>query len=253
MRVAATSRCVAGYFGSGAQPIYYGLDGHGNVAFLSAADGSVSDVYRYDAWGNVVASSGNTVNRRLFNGEDFDAALGLSYFRARYYDPARGRFRTIDPASGAQNAPITWNRYVFADGDPVNLADPRGLEAEEYAYILNATKGIGAVAENFLKTVQQTTASGTGEVDKLLTQTAQFYRNAGADFDKGFSRDYGEAIGLGFFTACEFEIVAAGFDYGSTGAIGDPGVCIPKSPYPNGPGPIPLPPNFPPFPGLNGL
>ena len=185
--------------------------------------------------------------------EEFDVDLGLLLLRARLYDPERGRFRTLDRANGRQIAPITLNRYLYADGDPVNLVDPLGLEALEYSAILNSTKGIGAVGENFLKTLQQSTANGTTETEKILTQTAQFYRNAAKDFDTGFKRDYGAGIALGFVTACEFQIVTAAFDLGDTGTLGDPGVCVLKSPYPDGPFPPPPLPGLPPIPGISGL
>jgi hypothetical protein len=50
------------------------------------------------------------------------------YARNRYYDPARGRFTTPDPAaSGTISRPNSWNRYSYTEGDPVNYNDPEGL------------------------------------------------------------------------------------------------------------------------------
>ena len=56
---------------------YYGLDGHGSVRFLTSATGAVTDTYDYDAFGNLIASTGTTVNNYLFAGEQFDPALGI--------------------------------------------------------------------------------------------------------------------------------------------------------------------------------
>jgi RHS repeat-associated protein len=55
------------------------------------------------------------------NGQD---GTGLLYRRNRYYDPASGRFTQEDPLGLAGGL----NLYGFADGDPVNFADPIGLE-----------------------------------------------------------------------------------------------------------------------------
>jgi RHS repeat-associated protein len=49
---------------------------------------------------------------------------GLLYRRNRYVDAASGRFTQEDPAGLAGGV----NLYGFADGDPVNTADPFGLD-----------------------------------------------------------------------------------------------------------------------------
>ena len=51
---------------------------------------------------------------------------GLYYYRARYYDPAAGRFVSEDP-SGFR-AEINFYRYVF--DRPVDFGDPLGLQVE---------------------------------------------------------------------------------------------------------------------------
>jgi RHS repeat-associated protein len=50
-------------------------------------------------------------------------ATGTLYRRNRTYDPGSGRFTQEDPIGLAGGL----NRYGFADGDPVNFADPFGL------------------------------------------------------------------------------------------------------------------------------
>jgi RHS repeat-associated protein len=114
---------------------YYGYDAHGNVSFLTDATGAVTDSYDYDAYGNLVASSGSTQNTRLYAGEEFDADLGLISLRARYYEPGRGRFATIDAFEpGSTTSPLALNRYLYGNSDPTNRRDPLGLFAGgEYA------------------------------------------------------------------------------------------------------------------------
>ncbi len=54
---------------------------------------------------------------------------GLDYAQNRFYDPARGRFTTPDPSESARvGTPLTWNRYAYVTGDPINLNDPTGFE-----------------------------------------------------------------------------------------------------------------------------
>jgi RHS repeat-associated protein len=51
-------------------------------------------------------------------------ATGLAYRRNRYYDPETGRFTQEDPIGLAGGL----NLYGYAGGDPVNFADPFGLD-----------------------------------------------------------------------------------------------------------------------------
>jgi RHS repeat-associated protein len=80
---------------------FYGFDGHGSVRFLTSSTGAVTDTYDYDAFGNLISSTGTTPNNYLFAGEQFDPALGIYYNRARYYDQRQGRFWSMDTYEGA--------------------------------------------------------------------------------------------------------------------------------------------------------
>jgi RHS repeat-associated protein len=66
-------------------------------------------------------------------GEQFDSDLGLYYLRARYYNPATGRFMELDPREykprDTNKRPIDpkdLHQYLYADGDPINGVDPSG-------------------------------------------------------------------------------------------------------------------------------
>jgi RHS repeat-associated protein len=74
--------------------------------------------------------------RSVCRGEQFDSDLGLYYLRARYYNPATGRFMGRDPEDGEITDPKTLHRYVYAGGDPVNGLDPSG-KAELFEYLMN--------------------------------------------------------------------------------------------------------------------
>jgi RHS repeat-associated protein len=55
-----------------------------------------------------------------------DAATGLYYLPARYYDPATARFLSPDPAPPSAGDPLSLNAYAYCVGDPVNFIDPDG-------------------------------------------------------------------------------------------------------------------------------
>ncbi len=46
--------------------------------------------------------------------------------RARYYDQGIGRFTQQDTWIGNNSAPVTLNKYLYANSDPVNGIDPSG-------------------------------------------------------------------------------------------------------------------------------
>ncbi|OYV63951.1 MAG: hypothetical protein B7X07_07545 [Actinobacteria bacterium 21-64-8] len=73
-------------------------DALGSVRGAVSASGGLDATATYDAWGNVVGSSGLTT----YSAVGFDGALrdetGLTYLVHRYYDPALGQFSSVDPA-----------------------------------------------------------------------------------------------------------------------------------------------------------
>jgi RHS repeat-associated protein len=129
---------------------YYGFDAHGNITFLTDASGAVTDSYDYDAWGNLVASTGTAPNTRLYAGEELDPDLGLVNLRARLYGPHTGQFLTIDPAVGVLTQPLTLKRYLYAGGDPVDNLDPRGRDILGYYSVSSIGRRIADAAAGLL-------------------------------------------------------------------------------------------------------
>jgi RHS repeat-associated protein len=137
------------------------------VVALTDASANVARTYAYDAWGRgQSAGEGGPANPFSFTGREYDAETGLYYLRARYYDPAVGRFISPDPLDlpglllagqsprheqvllpqaavwalraeitglisglreAAQHAPERLNRYAYAVNNPLLVKDPSGL------------------------------------------------------------------------------------------------------------------------------
>jgi RHS repeat-associated protein len=108
------------------QTSWYGYDGHGSVRYLTDASGAVTDTYTYDAFGNLINSTGSTANNYLFAGEQYDPDLGLYYNRARYLDVRVGRFWGMDSFEGRSEDPSSLHKYQYASGNPVSHVDPSG-------------------------------------------------------------------------------------------------------------------------------
>jgi RHS repeat-associated protein len=109
-------------------PSFYGYDGHGDVRLLNSLTGAVTDTYTFDAFGNLIASTGTTPNSYLYSGEQFDRALHLYNLRARYLSPSTGTFLTRDPSEGMFGEPDTLHPYAYVNANSVNAIDPTGLD-----------------------------------------------------------------------------------------------------------------------------
>jgi RHS repeat-associated protein len=110
----------------GGQVSYYLLDGHSGVRQLLSASDVVAAAYLYDAFGDLLSSAGSVADPLLYRGEWFDATLGEYYLRARFYNPATGRFDRLDPFAGNRNDPPSLHKYAYTHGDPVDGTDPSG-------------------------------------------------------------------------------------------------------------------------------
>jgi RHS repeat-associated protein len=102
------------------------VDGQGSTRVITDATGTSLGTYTYDAFGLVLAQTGNVQNVYLYAGEQFDGNVGAYYLRARYYDMANGRFLSVDPFSGLARNPMSLHRYLYGSADPVNNTDPSG-------------------------------------------------------------------------------------------------------------------------------
>ncbi len=99
------------------------------ISLRTSADGiGVSGTSNdYDAFGTLIHQTGSTDNPYLFTGERYDAALGLYHLRARYLEPGRSRFMSMDSFEGNRQDPLSLHKYAYANGNPVSNTDPTGL------------------------------------------------------------------------------------------------------------------------------
>ena len=105
--------------------VYLG-DGHSGVRQAIDANGAAVLVQRFDAYGQMAAKAGTLLTPISYRGERFDATLGQYSLRARYYDPASGRFTGLDPSSATYSDPRQSMRFGYAGGNPIAASDPSG-------------------------------------------------------------------------------------------------------------------------------
>ncbi|MEH2294032.1 RHS repeat-associated core domain-containing protein [Nostoc sp.] len=121
---------------------FYEKDGLGSTSALTDASGHVTDTYTYDAYGNLLGSTGTTINNYLYTGEQYESNLGEYYLRARYYDPSVGRFSARDPFEGIMTEPLSLTKYPYAHGNPVNGTDKSGMFVDQDITIADVISSI---------------------------------------------------------------------------------------------------------------
>lgn len=87
----------------------------GSITHQTDSSGTVTAQYDYDAFGQALG---------IYTGEEYDAETDLLYLRARYYDPSIGRFISADPYWERLDEPVTQNRFIYVQNNPLLFTDP---------------------------------------------------------------------------------------------------------------------------------
>jgi RHS repeat-associated protein len=129
-RVLGPGGIVATHRGPGDDWIYGFAERRGNRSFVNDAGAFVQGI-DYQPFGEAKSTGAQPGNAdyssQQWNNGDALAAFGLVNLGARVYDPVIGRFLSRDPLLIAGGG-STSNPYAFAMNDPINAADPSGLQ-----------------------------------------------------------------------------------------------------------------------------
>ncbi len=104
------------------------VDRIASTILTTGANGTVIQRATYRPFGATVApASGPTNTPRFgFTGQRFEAGIGLYDYKARFYDPAMGRFLQPDSVVPNPGNPQSLNRYSYVQNTPTNGNDPSG-------------------------------------------------------------------------------------------------------------------------------
>ncbi|MHB1534616.1 MAG: LamG-like jellyroll fold domain-containing protein [Acidimicrobiales bacterium] len=105
---------------SSSTPTYLTYTPSDSTWISTNAAGDETGYWGYDAYGTL--AFGTPTSPFGYSGQYTDATTGLVNDRARWYQTQTGGFTTRDPAFAT-----TDTAYTYANGDPVNEADPSGL------------------------------------------------------------------------------------------------------------------------------
>ena len=98
----------------------------------------------------VLHQTGAAANPYLYRGEQYDADLSAYDLRARYYQPAAGRFLTTDPVEGFPTEAMSLHRYLYGNDNPVSMIDPSGkLSFQEALFATAIVNELAGIALEF--------------------------------------------------------------------------------------------------------
>ena len=109
-----------------AQTYYYHQNALWSVEAITNNAANVVERNSYDAYGSVTTQGGGIGNPWKFTGRQLDEQTGLYFYRARYYDDAKGRFLQRDPIGIWGDPANLGNGYAYVGNRPTDDADPTG-------------------------------------------------------------------------------------------------------------------------------
>jgi RHS repeat-associated protein len=107
-----------------AQVTYVYTDPQGTPLAEADVNGNITATFDYAPYGN--QALGSPPNGPGYTGHVNDPDTGLVYMQARYYDPAVGRFLSVDPVAPMAGNAFNFNRYDYANNNPALNIDPDG-------------------------------------------------------------------------------------------------------------------------------
>ncbi len=148
------------------------MNSAGAVATLAGA----RQIFNYDAYGNAVGFNLNAAaTTLLYNGQQTDAATGLQYLRARYYQANTGTFTSLDPYAGNPSSPQSYNKYLYTQGDPVNGFDPTGTELADVMAAMNIQVSMVAQVASAALNTYSILSNVVGAFQNYSAAQAAFY------------------------------------------------------------------------------
>ena len=169
-------------------------DHQGSVRDWIDETGSVEHHTQFDSFGNIISPADpSTVPTYAYTGREWDVDAGLYYYRARWYDPATGRFVGDDP-SGFDAGDSNLQRYV-GNNSP-NIVDPTGLQGGRSGKRNHSHRSssptvafVGSLASQAYDVGEDLVAGGWAVVSNIWSDN-----NAASSFGGSFT-DRGEHLG----------------------------------------------------------
>jgi RHS repeat-associated protein len=191
--------------------LFYQTDQLGSTRLLTDSAGLVRGTFSYDAYGNLIGSTGAYSSPLGWSGQYRDSESGLVYLRARYYDPTTAQFLTRDPLLSATRSP-----YGYVADNPLTSKDPSGLSSICYTPDADGTQTYWVMTASGL--VPLFRAVSADEAEQLLTDL-QFQTKFGMTEGKYFFPTQQQAFNFGQSANQMGSLAENPYEYVASGAI----------------------------------
>jgi len=120
-----------------ADTLSFSLDHLGTPRVITRADRTLVGFHQYlpygEEWTNGAGVQEGEAKKFTSHERDRDPSgagvTELDYMHARFYSGRVGRFLSVDPGPSDLRRPQTWNRYAYAENNPVNRIDLDGRQS----------------------------------------------------------------------------------------------------------------------------
>lgn len=106
---------------------YVYTDPQGTPLAEADANGNITATFDYRPYGS--QALGSPPAGPGYTGHINDPEIGLVYMQARYYDPQAVRFLSVDPIAVGEGDVFGFNRYDYAQNNPIMHIDPDGRQS----------------------------------------------------------------------------------------------------------------------------
>ena len=151
---------------------YVYTDPQGTPLAEADASGNITATFDYAPYGS--QALGTPPSGPGYTGHVNDPDTGLVYMQARYYDPVVGRFLSVDPVGPAPGNAFNFNRYGYANNNPVMNIDPTGTTCvstgKGHTYSCKVDDNRGGFGEKALALINK---AYTAAVNQLMSDPSR--------------------------------------------------------------------------------